>query len=193
MKAIYPILLATGLIVVGVGIILINSGCDEIQAPCDTKKTETGMPGFQLKYLESWRKEDGFGILRFIYPDRTIFFVCTDRTLSYKGTLEKRFESDVFTVIPQARLIWKYAAPKPGKAVLTGLGSFHPLFEFGKRTSLYEDPISLAYSENAMGGAFIPGMEIKIKTLGNQSDDCNYVWDHFLQIFEYEVTYRLMY
>jgi hypothetical protein len=94
---------------------------------------------------------------------------------------------------PEARLIWKYAAPKPSKAVLTGLGSFYPLFEFAKRTSLYESPISLAYSENAMGGAFIPGMEIKIKTLGNQSDDYTYVLDHFLQIFEYEVTYRLIY
>jgi hypothetical protein len=195
MKKIFGLLMLTLLIGGGAGPVILNTGCDDLQGPCDEQKEETGMPGFDLRFLESWRKEGPYGILRFIYPDRTVFFVCTDRTLSYQGKLEKRYASTVFTVLPQARLIWKYAAPKPSEAVLMGTGKFFaPLFEFNAKTStVYEERINLAYSEGSMGGYFIPGVEIKIPTLGNQSDDFNWVWNNFLLIFDYKVTYRVMY
>jgi hypothetical protein len=157
------------------------------------EQTSSGMPGFDLKYLESWRLEDGFGILRFVYRDRTIFSVCTDRTLSYQGKLEKRLASTVFTVLPQARLIWKFAAPL-GNAVLMGGRNFSALFDFSdKATTLVENSISLAYAEGGSGGYFTPGVEIKIRSLGNQSDDYNYVWNNFLLIFDYKIIYRVTY
>jgi hypothetical protein len=195
MKKIFAFLMLTCMIVFGTGLLFWGTGCDDLEAPCETQKEAAGMPGYDLKFLESWRKEGNFGILRFIYPDRTVFFVCTDRTLSYQGKLEKRLAGTVFTILPQARLIWKYAAPKPSKAVLMGTGkSFSPLFEFSaKTTTLYEGPITLAYSESAIGGYFIPGVEIKIPTLGNQSDDYNWVWNNFLLVFDYKITYRETY
>jgi hypothetical protein len=195
MKKIFGLLMLTLLIGGGAGPVILNTGCDDLTGICDTQQEAVGMPGYDLKYLESWRKEGTFGILRFIYPDRTVFFVCTDRTLSYQGKLEKRLSGTVFTVSPQARLIWKYAAPKPSKAVLMGAGnSFSPLFEFNaKTTTIYQDRITLAYSEGLFGGYFIPGVEIKIPTLGNQSDDFNWVWNNFLLVFDYKVTYREMY
>jgi hypothetical protein len=195
MKKIFPFFILSFMIVTGTGLLFWNTGCDDLEAPCETQKEATGMPGYDLKYLESWRKEGNYGILRFIYPDRTVFFVCTDRTLSYQGKLEKRLSGTVFTILPQARVIWKYAAPKPSKAVLMGASStFSPLFEFSnKTTTVYEDRITLASSEGLMGGYFIPGVEIKIPTLGNQSDDYNWVWNNFLLVFDYKITYREMY
>jgi hypothetical protein len=194
MKKKFALLMLSVFITGGAGLVFWITGCDDLQSPCDEEKTESGMPGFDLKYLESWRKEGGFGILRFIYPDKTIFSVCTDRTVGYQGKLTKRFESTVFTVLPQARLIWKYSAPKPSKAVLTGAsGDFSPLFEFNNSTTFSEDRITLASSEGLLGGIFIPGVEIKIATLGNQSDDYNFVWNNFLLVFDYKVTYRLWY
>lgn len=195
MKKIFSFLILVFLIVTGAGMLFWGTGCDDLEAPCETQKESTGMPVYDLKYLESWRKEGDFGILRFLFPDRTVFFVCTDRTLSYQAKLEKRLSGTVFTVLPQARLIWKYAAPKPSKAVLMGASSsFSPLFEFSaKTTTIYQDKISLTSSEGMLGGYFIPGVEIKIPTLGNQSDDYKWVWDNFLLVFDYKVTYREMY
>lgn len=193
MKRIYLLLIIANSMAAGAGLILSGTGCDEIKAPCDMEETSTGMPGFDQKYLESWRQEDGFGILRFFYTDRTILFVCTDRTLSYQGKLEKRFASTVFTVLPQARLIWKYAAPL-GHAVLMGGGTFNALFSnSSKAATVFEGPISLTHAEGESSGYFIPGVEIKIRSLGNLSDDFNYVWNNFLLVFDYKVTYRFAY
>jgi hypothetical protein len=193
MKKIYLLLIIAASMAVGAGLVLSGTGCDELDIPCDMVATSSGMPGFDLKFLESWRQEDGFAILRFMYTEKTISSVCTDRTLSFQGKLEKRFESTIFTVLPQARLIWKYAAPV-GKAVLMGGGTFKALFDFStKTTTVYENPISLAYAEGESGGFFIPGVEIKIRSLGNQSDDFNYVWNNFLLIFDYKVTYHVTY
>jgi hypothetical protein len=194
MKKIFGFLILTLLIGGGAGPVVLNTGCDDLKGPCDTQEEATGMPGFDLRFLESWRKEGSSGILRFIYPDRTIFGVCTDRTVAYQAQLEKRFANTVFTVLPYARLIWKYSAPKPSKAVLMGAGNFYTLFQFDlKSTTIKEDRISLAYSEGALGGFFIPGVEIKIQSLGNQSDDYNFVWNNFLLVFNYTVTYRMTY
>jgi hypothetical protein len=193
MKKIFGFLMLTLLIGGGAGPVVLNTGCDDLKGPCDSEETKTGTVEIDLKYLESWHKEGTYGILRFIYPAETIFFVCTDRTLTYQFTLEK-YSSIQFAISPQARLIWKYSAPKPSKAVLTGTGNFVQLFSSGNtETKVFEGPISLAYSESSLGGYFIPGIEIKIATLGNQSDDYKFVWNNFLLYDSYKVTYRMTY
>lgn len=194
MKSIYSLLLITGLSVAGAGLVLSLNGCDEIQAPCDIEETSSGYLEFDTRYLESSKIENGYRIFRLVYPKQIVLFVCTDRVLTYSVTIDKLREGTVFEVLPQARLVWKYAAPSPSKAVLTGLGSYKPLFSSNvKTTTIIEDQISLAYSESTMGGYFIPGLEIKIPTLGNLTDDYNYVYQNFLLFSSYEVDYRLYY
>ena len=172
-------------------LLCLPSGCDEIEGPCDVEETKTGIPGCLVETLESWRVENGWGILRFSWPDETIFFVCTSRTLDYEVTIEKRTE-DPFMILPEARLIWKYAAPQPSKAVLEGKSTFSPLFQSNyKETTIYKERISLAYSDNAFGGFFLPGIEIKFPTTGNMSDDYKYFWDNFILYVSYKVDYRL--
>jgi hypothetical protein len=168
MKKIFALLILTGLMVCDAGLVFMGMGCDEITPPCDNVVTTKVDIDLGSKYFESWRVENGFGILRFTFPDKTIFFVCTDRTIIFKMTFYARDNDPVFGDVPQARLIWKYAPPK-GKAVLMGGGTFYSL------TALVNDPfamicenqISLAYCEGAFGGYFIPGFEIKIPTRGN--------------------------
>jgi hypothetical protein len=194
MKKIYPLLIFTGLLAAGAGLILSGTGCDEIKAPCDIEETDKGTILWGLENLESWRLENGYGILRFTFPRNIILFVCTDRTLTYQATVKKYRDETVFTTTPEARLVWKYAAPKPSKATLTGLGAFKTLFEMGANSrTLYEDRIALAYTESAMGGFFIPGLEIKITSFGNRSDDFNFVYNNFSLILQYDIQYRLYY
>jgi hypothetical protein len=176
------------------GLAIIPSGCDEIEAPCDVQDTKKGDPWIDLQYLESWRIENGWGIFKFIWPKETVFFVCTDRTVDYSLTLGKRSGNTTFTILPQARLIWKYGAPSPSKAVLEGRGSFMALFDLStETTTLYQNRISLAYSDGAFGGSFMPGVEIKIPSSGNLSDDYEYIWENFRLFASFEVAYRLTY
>ena len=173
------------------GLLCLFTGCDEIQGPCEVEDTKTGTPGCLVETLESWRVEDGWGILKFAWPKETVLFVCTSRTLDYKVTIQKR-EGVTFTVLPEARLVWKYAAPKPSKAVLEGKGEFSTLFAVSaEETTLYKDRISLAYSDEAFGGIFIPALEVKFPTKGNMSDDYKYFWDNFILYISYQVDYRM--
>lgn len=173
------------------GFLCLPTGCDEIKGPCEVEDTKTGTPGCVAENLESWRIEDGWGILKFSWPKDIILFVCTSRTLDYQLTIQKR-SGITFTVLPQARLIWKYPAPKPSKAVLEGKDTFETLFEFNpEETTLDKVRISLAYSDEAFGGYFIPGVEVKFPTTGNQSDDYKYFWDHFILYVSYKVDYRM--
>jgi hypothetical protein len=196
MKKIFALLILTGFIVCDASLVFLGTGCDEIQAPCDIEETAKGMPSLDAKYLDPqlpWRKEGSYGILRFVFYDKAILFVCTDKTVAYQATLEKAFLTTVFPVLPEARLIWKYSAPKPSKAVLMGAGSFRRLFELSKSVTIYETPIWLAYSEEALGGVFVPGVEIRIPTAGNLSDDYKFVFWNFNLNFDYKVTYRMTY
>lgn len=173
------------------GLLFLSSGCDEIKGPCEVEDTKTGTPGCLVETLESWRVEDGWGILKFSWPKDVILFVCTSRTLDYKVTIQKR-PGITFAVLPQARLVWKYAAPAPSKAMLEGRDGFETLFEFySEETTLYKDRISLAYSDEAFGGYFIPALEVKFPTKGNMSDDYEYFWDNFILYVSYQVDYRM--
>jgi hypothetical protein len=193
MKKIFALLILSGLLVCDASLVFMGTGCDEITPPCDNVVTTTENPLFNMYYFESWRVENGFGILRFTVFDKTIFFVCTDRTIDFKMTFYKLGDNTVFPDVPQARLIWKYAAPKPGKAVLMGTGTFYSLLALDNylETTISENRISLAYSEGAFGGYFIPGFEIKIPTRGNQSSDYDYLHKRLLY-FEYDVKFHMI-
>jgi hypothetical protein len=174
------------------GLMFIGTGCDEITPPCDNVVTTTEQLDFGSTYFESWRVEDGSGILRFTFPDKTIFFICTDRTINFKMTFINRDDDPVYNDVPQARLIWKYAPPK-GKAVLMGGGTFYSLTALiiDSDATIWENQISLAYCEGAFGGYFIPGFEIKIPTRGNQSSDYNYFRNRLNEL-DYEVTFHMI-
>jgi hypothetical protein len=190
MKKTISFLMLTCMIITGTCLLFLGTGCEDQKGICDTEQTIHWLPGFDKKYLESWRKEGTFGILRFTYTDRMLTFLCTEKTIYYQGKLQKANANTSFTVPPQARLIWKYGAPKPSKTILMGVGSFNTLFGSNTiSTTFYENRISLAYTTSAYGGYFIPGVEIKIATRGNQTDDYDYVWNNFLLVFDYYVKY----
>jgi hypothetical protein len=198
MKKIFALLILTGLMVCDAGLVFLGTGCDEIKAPCEIEMIATEAGVLDLPYLDPqqpWRTENGYGILRFLWPKQTIFFVCTDKVVDYQVTFDKRDKSKVITVLPQARLIWKYAAPKPSKAVLMGTGAlFNPLFQFNADFSMLKEySINLAYTESVFGGYFIPGVEIKILTSGNQSDDFKFVTANILPYTLYKVYYKVTY
>lgn len=193
MKVIYPLLIFTGLLAVGAGLIISGTGCDEIKAPCDIEATQDGSPWLSEFYLESWSYGDGWSTIRFVYPKEVVTFVCTDRMVSYTATLKKRAASTVFTVLPYARLIWKYAAPSPSTAVLQGGGPFKLLFSYNSETEIQEERISLAYVTTEFGGVFIPGLEIQIPSQSTREGDFQYLQDHFAVTFTYHIKYKLTY
>lgn len=191
-KRIYALLIMILLLAGGSGWLIWGTGCDEVKAPCDATDTKTGTFLLFNENLESWQIENGYCILRFMFPEKTIFFVCTDRTVNYQLTLYKKYDTTMYLVAPQARLVWKYAAPAQSKSVLMGHSELKILkFENSRKYELNEDKVSLAYSESEVGGYFIPGVEIKIPTLGNRSDDYNFVKAKFDIISDYEITYHI--
>lgn len=82
MKWIYPLSLVAGMAVVGAVLLLTGTGCDEIKAPCEIEETQTGSFTIGESNLESWKVENGFATLRYIYPEKTVFSICTARTIA---------------------------------------------------------------------------------------------------------------
>jgi hypothetical protein len=194
MKRIITYLFSLMLLVSASGLVIWTNSCDELEAPCDIVKTADGTFWISIPNLESWTKSGDYATLRFVFPDRTIFFVCTDRTIEYEATIEKRFDNIQFTVAPEGRLIWKYSAPPPSKAVLTGAGQFGLMFRLGfKYHKMINSRIEIAHAEGGLGGYFIPGFEVKIKSLGDRSSDYNFVYGNFRLYLDYKVTYRITY
>jgi hypothetical protein len=170
---------------------LFFSTCDEIKAPCDEQFTAKMDWPITSEAIFTTRVENGRRIFQYLWKDATIINVCMSRTVNYSLAIDKR-EGVVFTVLPEARLIWRYSMPKPSKQLLQGSGKFQT-FNFSGSTEavLYEYGISLPYNDESTFGIFIPGFEIKFPTLGNYSDDYQYLRDNFVTYITTEVDYHL--
>lgn len=167
------------------------STCDEIKAPCDEQFSADNILPIRNDNIVSTRVENGWRVFQYYWKDAILLNVCMSRTINYSCEIERRADAE-FTVLPEARLIWRYPLPQPSKQLLQGSGDYQTLFLVGaKVTTISKDRISLPYNDESTFGLFSPGLEIKFPTLGNYSDDYNYMENHFISYISTKVDYHL--